>query len=120
MRHQVGKKKLNLKGPHRKALLRNQTIHLITYGHLTTTKTTAKQVQKLAEKLVTIARVGNEFNARRRAHSLLPYKEEALVKLFKEIAPRYVTRPGGYTRIISMGRRMSDTANIARLEWVLE
>lgn len=118
MKHQIGRKKLNLKSPHRRALLRNQTIHLITYGHLTTTKTTAKEVQRFAEKLVTIARVGNDFNARRRAKSLLPYKDEALVKLFKEIAPQYIDRNGGYTRLIPMGRRVSDTALIARLEWV--
>jgi len=118
MKHQIGKKKLNLKGPHRKALLRNQTIHFIMYGHLTTTRTTAKEVQRFAEKLVTLARDGNTFNARRRAQSLLPYKQEALVKLFKDIAPAYVNRPGGYTRLIPLGRRISDTANIARLEWV--
>lgn len=118
MKHQSGRKKLNLKGPHRLALLRNQVIHLITYGHLTTTKVRIKEVQRMAEKLVTIARVGNEFNARRRALSLLPYKEEALLKLFKEIAPRYVDRPGGYTRVIPLGRRRSDTATIAKLEWV--
>jgi large subunit ribosomal protein L17 len=118
MRHQNGRKKLNLRSPHRKSLLRNQTIHLITYGHLTTTKATAKEVQRFAEKLVTLAREGNTFNIRRRAKAILPYKEEALIKLFKEIAPRYVQRPGGYTRVIPMGRRMSDTAPIARLEWV--
>jgi len=118
MRHQKGRKKLNLKASHRKALLRNQVIHLIMNGHLTTTKTHVKVVRSLAEKLVTIARVGNELNARRRAKQLLPYKEEALVKLFKEIAPRYTERPGGYTRIIPLGRRVSDTATIARLEWV--
>jgi large subunit ribosomal protein L17 len=118
MRHQNDRKKLNLKAPHRRSYLRNHVIHLITYGHLTTTKTSVKEVRRLAERLVTIARVGNEFNARRRAKSLLPYKEKALVKLFKEIAPRYVDRPGGYTRIIPLGRRMSDTANMARLEWV--
>lgn len=118
MKHQIGRKKLNLKGPHRRSLLRNQVIHLISYGHLTTTKTTVKEVRKLAEKLVTIARKGNDFNARRRAQALLPYKQEALLKLFKEIAPKYIDRPGGYTRIIPMGRRMSDTATIARLEWV--
>jgi len=118
MRHQNGRKKLNLKSSHRKSLLRNQTIHLITYGHLTTTKATVKEVQRFAEKLVTIAREGNTFNVRRRAKAILPYKEEALIKLFKEIAPRYVQRPGGYTRVIPMGRRMSDTAPIARLEWV--
>lgn len=118
MLHQSGRKKLNLKGPHRTALLRNQVIHLITYGHLTTTKARLKEVQRLAEKMVTIARVGNDFNSRRRALSLLPYKEEALIKLFQEIAPRYVDRPGGYTRVIPLGRRKSDTAVMAKLEWV--
>lgn len=119
MKHQIGRKKLNLKSSHRKALLRNQTIHLITFGHLTTSKTTAKEVQRFAEKLVTVAREGNHFNVRRRALALLPYKEEALTKLFKEIAPRYVDRPGGYTRLIPLGQRISDTAQIARLEWVI-
>ena len=118
MRHQLGRKKLNLKPSHRRSMLRNQVIHLITYGHLVSTKTTVKEVKKLAEKVVTIAREGNVFNARRRVKALLPYKEEAVIKLFKEVAPRYVDRPGGYTRIIPMGKRMSDTATIARLEWV--
>jgi len=118
MRHQSGKKKLNLKSAHRKALVRNQVIHFIENGHLTTTKVHVKEVRKFAEKLVTIAKVGNVFNARRRAKQLLPYKDEALVKLFKEIAPKYTERPGGYTRIIPLGRRASDTAEIARLEWV--
>ncbi len=72
----------------------------------------------MIEKAVTIARKGNEFNARRRVHALLPYKPEAVIKLFKEIAPRYIDRPGGYVRIISLGQRQSDTATIARLEWV--
>lgn len=118
MKHQIGRKKLNLKSSHRKALLRNQVIHFITYGHLTTTKTTAKEVKRFAEKIVTIAREGKTFNARRRVKSLLPYKDEALNKLFNDIAPRYVDRPGGYTRLISLGQRISDTAHIARLEWV--
>jgi large subunit ribosomal protein L17 len=118
MKHQNGRKKLNCKGSHRRSLLRNQVIHLITYGHLVTTKTRVKEVRRFAERLVTLARVGNEFNARRRAKALLPYKEEALIKLFTTIAPRYVDRPGGYTRMIPMGRRVSDTATIARLEWV--
>ncbi len=118
MMHQNGKKKLNRKGPHRRAMIRNQIIHLITYGHLTTTKVRVKEVKRHVEKLVTLARIGNTFNARRRAKAILPYKEEALIKLFKEIAPRYVDRPGGYTRIIPLGKRTSDTATIARLEWV--
>lgn len=118
MSHQNGRKKLNLKSSHRRSLLRNQTLHLIMYGHVVSTRTTIKEVQRFAEKLVTIARRGNEFNARRSAKALLPYKDDALVRLFTEIAPRYVERPGGYTRVIPMGKRMSDTATIARLEWV--
>lgn len=118
MKHQYGRKKLNKASPHRRAMLRNQVITLITFGHLVTTKARVKEVKRLAEKLVTIAREGNNFNTRRRAKAMLPYKEEALVKLFTDIAPRYVSRPGGYTRIIPLGRRTSDTAMIARLEWV--
>jgi len=118
MRHQNGRKKLNLKSPHRRSFLRNQVIHLITYGHLVSTKASVKQTQRLAEKAVTIARQGNIFNARRQAKALLPYSDTALIKLFSEIAIRYVDRPGGYTRVIPLGRRVSDTAPIARLEWV--
>ncbi len=118
MMHQSGRKKLNLKAPHKRSMMRNQVIHLITYGHLVTTKARIKEVQRLAEKVVTIARQGNTFNARRRVHALLPYKQEAVIKFFKEIAPQYVDRPGGYTRIIPLGKRASDTATIAKLEWV--
>ncbi len=118
MRHQNGRKKLNLKSSHRRSLLRNQVIHLITYDHLVSTKVRVKQVQRLAEKVVTIAREGNTFNARRRVHALLPYNKQAVIKLFSEVAPRYVDRPGGYTRVIPLGKRVSDTATIAKLEWV--
>lgn len=118
MMHQNGRKKLNMKSSHRKSVLRNQIIHLITFGHLTTTKARIKEVQRLAEKTVTIAREGNNFNARRKVQAILPYKQEAVIKLFMEIAPKYVERPGGYTRVINLGKRPSDTATIARLEWV--
>ena len=118
MKHQSGRKKLNLKASHKRSLLRNQVIHLIEHGTLVTTKPRVKEVKKLAERLVTIARKGNTFNVRRRAKMMLPYKDEALNKLFTEIAPKYTDRPGGYTRIIPLGRRVSDTAPIARLEWV--
>jgi large subunit ribosomal protein L17 len=118
MKHQIGKKKLNLRAPHRKALIRNQTILLIEKGHLTTTEARVKEVRRFAEKLVTLAKKGSDFNTIRKAKSLLPYKDAALKKLFSEVAPRYSDRPGGYTRIIKMGRRVSDTAPVARLEWV--
>ena len=118
MKHQNKRKKLNLKSPHRKALLRNQVISFILHENLTSTKARVKEVRRLAEKLVTLAREGNNFNARRRAKALLPYNDDALIKLFKEVAPRYVGRPGGYTRMYTLGRRMGDTAQVARLEWV--
>lgn len=118
MMHQNGRKKLNVKTGHRKALLRNQMIHLIKYGFLQTTKTSAKEVQRQVERVVTVARQGYDFNTIRRIKQMLPYDDKAVTKLIKEIAPKYVSRPGGYTRVISLGRRISDTAPIARLEWV--
>lgn len=118
MNHQNGRKKLNVHPAHKRSLLRNQAIVLIEKGHLVSTVARVKQVRRLAEKLVTLAREGNTFNARRRAKVLLPYKDEALTKLFSDIAPRFKQRPGGYTRIIPLARRISDTAEIARLEWV--
>lgn len=118
MRHQYGRKKLNLSADHRRALIRNQVISLITYGHLVTTKARVKEVRKVAEKLVTLARAGKDFNSIRRIKSILPYKMDAVEKLFDIIAPKYINRPGGYTRIINLGHRPSDTAEIAKLEWV--
>jgi large subunit ribosomal protein L17 len=117
-KHQNGRKKLNMKGAHRTAVLRNQVIHLITYGSLQSTKARVKEVQRFAEKLVTVARSGVDFNTLRRVRQELPYNMNAVNKLVKEIAPRYVERPGGYTRVILLGTRASDTAPIARLEWV--
>ncbi len=118
MKHQIGKKKLNIRAPHRRALLRNQAIHFIKNGVLQTTKARAKEVQKLVEKTVTVARNGYDFNTIRRVRKILPYDFKMVEKLIKEIAPKYVDRPGGYTRMIPMGKRPSDTATIARLEWV--
>lgn len=118
MNHQIGRKKLNMKPSHKRSVLRNQIITLIMYGHVVTTKARAQEVRRMVERLVTIARRGNTFNERRHVKSLLPYKEDALKKLFLEIAPKYVNRPGGYTRLIPLGQRVSDTARIAKLEWV--
>jgi large subunit ribosomal protein L17 len=118
MKHQIGRKKLNIKPAHKKALVRNQVIHFIEYGSLKTTKVRVKEIQKSVEKIVTIARKGWDFNTIRRVKQLLPYNDKAVEKLIKEIAPKYVDRPGGYTRVIPLGMRASDTATIARLEWV--
>jgi len=118
MNHQNGRKKLNMKPAHRKAVLRNQAIHLINFGILQTTKARIKEVQRFVESLVTVARQGVTFNTIRRLKAALPYDNSAVKKLLEEIAPKYVTRPGGYTRVIPLGIRASDTAVIARLEWV--
>ncbi len=118
MKHQIGRKKLNRKPAHRLALLRNQVIHLINHGSLKTTKTRVKEVQRFAERIVTISRGGMHFNTIRRIKSFLPYDEVAVRKMITEIAPRYEGRPGGYTRVIPLGKRVSDTAALARLEWV--
>lgn len=118
MKHQFGRRKLNLKSGHRKALLRNQAIHFIQYGALQSTREKVKEVQKLVEKIVTIANKETGFNTIRRIKSYLPYNDAAVEKMIKEVAPRYVGRSGGYTRIIPLGKRESDTASIARLEWV--
>jgi len=118
MNHQNGKKKLNLRSSHRRAMLRNQVIHLIKFGFLHSTKARVKEVQRIAEKLTTISKKGYDFNTIRRIKKELPYDAEAVVKLIKDIAPKYKDRPGGYTRVISLGQRQSDTASIARIEWV--
>lgn len=120
MIHQSGKKKLNCSPKHRKALVRNQALHFIKYGILKTTVARIKEVRKIVEKVVTIAKAGNHFNNIRKANSILPYDKKAIEKLFKEIAPRYVTRPGGYTRTFLLQQRISDTAKIGQLMWVLE
>ncbi len=118
MKHQNGNHHMNMHLAFRRAYLRNQVINLITYGSLSTTKARAKQIQRYAEKIVTVARGGADFNTIRRVQQLLPYSVDACKKLIAEIAPRYTQRPGGYTRLIPLGRRPSDTAPIARIEWV--
>lgn len=118
MRHLNGRRKLNVRPAHKRSLLRNQMLCLITYGYVVSTKAHIKELRKFAEKAVTVAREGNNFNVRRRVNALLPYDAVVAKKLVLDIAPRYVERPGGYTRIIPLGRRISDTADMARLEWV--
>jgi large subunit ribosomal protein L17 len=118
MNHQNGRKKLNRNSGHRKALIRNQVIHFIKFGVLQSTRARVKEIQRVTERIVTLARKGYDFNTIRRVKQLLPYDFDAVVKLIKEIAPKYVGRAGGYTRVIPLGMRASDTATIARLEWV--
>ena len=117
MRHQKKTVKLGRTASHRDALLANQVCSLIEHTRITTTLAKAKAVRPLAEKLVTIAKKGT-LHARRIALSYLHHNEDAVRKLFAEVAPRSATRAGGYTRIVKTCPRQIDSAPMAFIEWV--
>jgi large subunit ribosomal protein L17 len=116
MRHQKKTLKLGRTAEHRKALLANQVCSLIEHQRIKTTLAKAKAVRPLAEKIVTLGKNGS-LHARRNALSILRQKD-AVKKLFDEIAPRSNDRNGGYTRIVKLGQRKSDSASMAFIEWV--
>jgi large subunit ribosomal protein L17 len=116
MRHQKKTVKLGRKAEHRKALLANQVCNLIEHQRIKTTLAKAKAVRPLAERMVTLGKNGS-IHARRTAFSALRHKD-AVKKLFDEIAPRSTERNGGYTRIVRLGQRKSDSASMAFIEWV--
>jgi large subunit ribosomal protein L17 len=116
MRHQKKTVKLGRTAEHRKALLANQVCSLIEHERIKTTLAKAKAVRPLAEKMVTLGKNGS-LHARRTAFAVLRQKN-AVKKLFDNIAPRSSSRNGGYTRIIRLGQRKSDSASIAFIEWV--
>jgi large subunit ribosomal protein L17 len=116
MRHQKKTVKLGLTAAHRKALLANQVCSLIEHQRIKTTLAKAKAVRPLAEKMVTLGKKGS-LHARRTALAVLRQKD-AVKKLFDDIAPRSADRKGGYTRIVKLGARKSDSAPIAFIEWV--
>ena len=119
MRHRVDKKKLSRDVDHRKALLRNLSTALITYESIRTTESKAKFVKPYVEKLVTKAKSGYSFNLGKYLKTKL-YSEDTIKKLINDIAPRYLNRPGGYTRIVKIGNRDGDKAMMARIEFVKE
>ena len=116
MRHQKRTVKLGRTAEHRKALLANQVCSLIEHQRIKTTLAKAKAVRPLAEKMVTLGKQGS-LHARRTALAVLRQKD-AVKKLFDDIAPRSAARNGGYTRIIKLGARKSDSAPVAFIEWV--
>ena len=116
MRHQKKTVKLGRTASHRKSLLANQVCSLIEHKRIKTTLAKAKAVRPLAEKMVTLGKRG-DLHARRLAAGYLGQKD-AVKKLFAEIAPRAAERKGGYTRIIKLGQRLSDSAPMAYIEWV--
>jgi large subunit ribosomal protein L17 len=116
MRHQKNTIKLGRTAEHRKALLANQVCSLIQHQRIKTTLAKAKAVRPLAERMVTLGKKGS-IHARRTALATLRQKN-AVKKLFDDIAPRSAERNGGYTRIVKLGRRKSDSAPMAFIEWV--
>jgi len=116
MRHQKKTVKLGRTAEHRKALLANQVCSLIEHQRIKTTLAKAKAVRPLAERMVTLGKKGS-IHARRTALATLRQKR-AVKKLFDDIAPRSAERNGGYTRIVKLGQRKSDSAPMAFIEWV--
>ena len=125
MRHRVAHRKLGRVTDHRIALLRNQATALIRYEHLTTTVPKAKELRPFVERLITVAKRGlaggdkngHALNARRLVMQDLQDRE-IVTKLFDTIAPRFATRPGGYTRLLRVGFRKGDSAEVAQVELV--
>src|SRR6516164_5571373 len=116
MRHQKKTIKLGRTAEHRRALLANQVVALIQHQRIKTTLAKAKAVRPLAERMVTLGKNGS-IHARRRALAILRQKS-AVKKLFDDIAERSAERNGGYTRIVKLGARKSDSARMAFIEWV--
>ena len=116
MRHRKKTVKLGRTSAHRNELLANLVCGLIEHRRIKTTLAKAKAARSLAEKMVTLGKKGT-LAARRQAIATL--KQEGLVRvLFDEIAPGFESRAGGYTRILKLGRRMSDSSEMVLLEWV--
>lgn len=118
MRHLKSGRKLGRNPSHRKALFRNMVTSLFESEKIVTTDTKAKDLRRIAEKLITIARRG-DLHSRRQVHAYVR-KKDVVAKLFDEISPRYAARPGGYTRIVKVGIRRGDSAPMSSIELVQE
>jgi large subunit ribosomal protein L17 len=125
MRHRVGHRKLGRVTEHRIAMLRSQAERLIRYEHIQTTVPKAKELRPFVERIITIAKRGlaqggangGALHARRLVLRDIQNRE-VVSKLFDTIAPRFETRPGGYTRILRLGYRRGDSAEVAQIELV--
>src|ERR1700749_4500203 len=117
MRHQKDRRKLSRSASHRKALFMNLSREVINHERIKTTQAKAKAVKPEVEKLITLAKRG-DLHARRQALATLHNDKFIVHKLFDEVAPRYATRPGGYTRIVKLGPRRSDSTEMVYLELV--
>ena len=111
-----GTRKLGLPTAQRKAMLRNMVTSFLENGRIETTVTRAKEAQSMAEKMITLGKT-NTLHSRRQDLEFIT-KEDVVTKLFSEIAPKYAERNGGYTRILKLGPRRGDSAEMAILELV--
>ncbi len=116
MKHKIGFNKLNRVPAHRKALIRNMMTVLFKHERIVTTRAKAVEVRRYAEKEITRAKEDSVHNRRMVARKL--YDEGVLAKLFTDIAPRFKDRAGGYTRILRLGERKLDAADMVVLELV--
>ena len=116
MRHKQSGRKLNRNSSHRKAMYRNMAISLVHHEMIKTTVPKAKELRRVAEPLITMAK-NDSVSRRRIAYSRLRDRD-AVTKLFNELGPRYKTRPGGYLRIIKCGYRPGDNAPMAYVELI--
>src|SRR3989440_12865458 len=116
MRHRRAGKKLGRDASHRKALYSNLAGALIEHGRIKTTEAKAKAVKPFAEQMITLGKRG-DLHARRLALAELR-SQDVVHQLFAEVAPRFVDRPGGYTRIVKLGPRNGDSAEMVYLELV--
>ena len=111
-----GYRKLGRESAHRKAMLRNLVTDLLREGRIQTTEHRAKEARRQAEKMITLGKRG-DLHARRQAMAYI-YDASVVTKLFEEIAPKYADRQGGYTRILKLGPRQGDNAEVVFLELV--
>ena len=116
MRHHRAGKKLGRDASHRRALYANLASALIEHGRIKTTVTKAKAVKPLAEQMITLGRRG-DIHARRQALAVLR-SQDVVHKLFSDVGPRFADRPGGYSRIVKIGPRQGDSAEMVYLELV--
>jgi large subunit ribosomal protein L17 len=116
MRHAVAGRKLGRPTSHRLALYRNLVTDLLRYERVQTTLAKARAVQPIAEKMLTVGKVDSVHHRRLAAAQL--YDPKIVKKLFDVLGPRFVERPGGYTRILKLGKRIGDAADVAIIELV--
>jgi large subunit ribosomal protein L17 len=118
MRHRKSGRKLGRTSSHREAMLRNMVTSLLKYEKITTTDAKAKELRKVAEKMITLGKRG-DLHARRQALSFVRDRE-VVGKLFDELSARYRDWTGGYTRIVKMGNRAGDNAPVSIIEFIQE